>query len=83
MATHFHPLTVKAVTKETADCVSICFEIPEPLKDMFQYREGQNITIRKSIDGEELRRSYSICTAPYENELKVAVKKVEGGQFST
>lgn len=82
MAVHFHPLTVSKITRETPDCVSLCFEVPESLRDAFRYREGQNITIRKTIDGEELRRSYSICMAPHENELKVAVKKVEGGRFS-
>lgn len=83
MAVHFHPLTVKQVKKETPDCVSVCFNIPESLKNDFAYREGQNITIRKIIGGEEVRRSYSICTAPHEAELKVAIKKVPYGLFSS
>jgi ring-1,2-phenylacetyl-CoA epoxidase subunit PaaE len=83
MAVHFHTLKVKAVTKETADCVSVSFTIPEALQQEFVFEQGQNITIKKNIDGEEIRRSYSICTAPFENELKVAVKKVVGGKFST
>lgn len=82
MAVHFHTLKVKAVNKETADCVSIAFTIPETLQKEFEFEQGQNITIKKNIDGEEVRRSYSICAAPFENELKVAVKKVEGGKFS-
>ena len=82
MAVHFHTLKVKAVKKETADCVSIAFFIPEELKDQFAFEHGQNITLKKNIEGEEIRRSYSICTAPFENELKVAVKKVDGGKFS-
>src|SRR5689334_8163774 len=82
MAVHFHTLKVKAVKKETPDCVSVSFFIPEELKDQFVFEQGQNITLKKIIDGEEVRRSYSICTAPFEQELKVAVKKVEGGKFS-
>lgn len=83
MAVHFHTLNVKEVKPETADCVSIVFEIPDDLKTDFLFEQGQNITIRKTIGGEELRRSYSICSAPYEKELRVAVKKVEGGKFSS
>jgi len=82
MATHFHPLKVKAVKKETPDCVSVSFTVPADLEEAFQFREGQNITIKKIINGQELRRSYSVCMAPHEKELKVAIKKVEGGMFS-
>jgi len=80
---HFHKLKVRNVEKESEDCVSIEFEIPEDLKDAFQFKQGQNLTIKKILNGEELRRSYSICTSPFENKLKVAVKKAEGGVFST
>lgn len=83
MAVHFHSLRIKQVQKETADCVSIVFDIPETLRDTFHFEQGQNITLKKVIDGEELRRSYSICSAPFENELRVAVKKVDGGKFSS
>jgi len=83
MAAHFHPLTVKQLQKETADCVLISFDIPKSQMELFQYDPGQNITIRKSIDGKEIRRSYSICSAPFENKLCVAVKKIEGGLFSS
>ncbi len=83
MAVHFHKLKVKQVKKETEDCVSISFVIPEELNNEFVFEHGQNITIKKTIDGEELRRSYSICAAPFEKELKVAVKKVDGGKFSS
>src|SRR6185436_4292585 len=79
---HFHSLKVKAVKKETPDCVSVSFTVPADLEETFQFREGQNITIKKIINGEELRRSYSVCMAPHEKELKVAIKKVEGGMFS-
>ena len=82
MAVHFHRLKIKDIKKETADCVSISFDIPETLTALFEFKEGQNITIKGNIDGEEIRRSYSLCTAPHENELRVAVKKVAGGSFS-
>ncbi len=82
MAVHFHPLKIKNINKETADCVSVSFEIPEALNDEFTFKEGQNITIKTTINGMELRRSYSICTAPHEKEVKVAIKKVDGGLFS-
>ena len=83
MANHFHSLRVKKIIKETADCVSIVFDVPEISKKEFQYKEGQNVVIKHFHNGEEIRRSYSICNAPFENELKVAIKKVPGGIFST
>ncbi len=82
MAIHFHPLAVKEIQKQTDDCVSVSFVVPEELKKDFSFVHGQNITLRATINGEEIRRSYSICSAPFENELKVAVKKVAGGKFS-
>lgn len=82
MAIHFHTLKVKAVKKQTPDCVSVSFEVPAALQKDFAFTQGQNITLKKIIDGEEIRRSYSICTAPFENELTVAIKKVDGGKFS-
>jgi ring-1,2-phenylacetyl-CoA epoxidase subunit PaaE len=83
MSLHFHSLKVKEVIKETADCVSITFTIPQELQHTFLFTQGQNVTIRTQINNQEVRRTYSICAAPYENQLKVAVKKVEGGIFST
>lgn len=83
MAVHFHKLTIKEVKAETPDCVSIAFIVPAELQGEFVFEQGQNITIKKEIDGEEIRRSYSICSAPFENELRVAVKKVDSGKFST
>lgn len=83
MAVHFYTLKISSIKKETSDCVSICFDIPEALASTFEYKEGQNITIKTMINGEEIRRSYSICAAPHERELKVAVKKVSGGLFSS
>lgn len=83
MATHFHSLKVKEVKKETQDCVSVSFIVPEDLSETFSFKEGQNITIKKNINGEEVRRSYSVCNAPYEKELRVAIKKTTGGLFSS
>lgn len=83
MAVHFHKLRVKEVRRETPDCVSIAFNVPETLREDFLFEQGQNITIKKEIEGEEIRRSYSICSAPFENELRVAVKMVDGGKFSS
>jgi ring-1,2-phenylacetyl-CoA epoxidase subunit PaaE len=83
MAVHFHQLAVKNIIKETLDCVSIEFDVPQNLQEEFQYTQGQNINIKTTINGEEVRRTYSICASPLENKLKVAVKKVAGGLFST
>jgi ring-1,2-phenylacetyl-CoA epoxidase subunit PaaE len=80
---HFHLLRVKKVVKETEDCVSIELDVPAELQDMFRFKQGQNLTIKKMVNGEELRRNYSICSSPFDNRLRVAVKKVEGGVFST
>ena len=83
MALHFHKLTVKDIRNETSDCVSISFDIPKDLENDFLFKQGQNITIKSIIDGEEIRRSYSICSSPLDNELRIAVKKVYDGAFST
>ncbi len=79
---HFYPLTVKDIRRETADCVSISFDIPLELKEIFLYKHGQYVTLRAHINGDEVRRSYSVCSSPLDDELRVAVKKVDGGIFS-
>jgi ring-1,2-phenylacetyl-CoA epoxidase subunit PaaE len=78
----FHTLTIKEIRRETPDCVSILFDVPDNLKDQYRFAPGQNITIKLNVADEEVRRSYSICSSPHENELRVAVKHVEGGRFS-
>ena len=83
MSIHFHKLKVRDVRRETGDCVSVLFEIPEELKKEFAFRQGQSLTMRAIIDGEEVRRTYSICSSPLDEEWRVAIKKVEGGLFST
>lgn len=79
--TKFYPLTVRELRRETPDTVSIAFDWPESLRETFRFVQGQYLTLRTVIDGEDIRRSYSICSAPQENELRVAVKKIEGGLF--
>jgi ring-1,2-phenylacetyl-CoA epoxidase subunit PaaE len=80
---HFHSLRIKDIKKETSESVSIAFDIPATLEETFQFTQGQNITLKATISGEEIRRSYSICSSPLDKELRVAVKKVPGGKFST
>ncbi|MFM7645383.1 MAG: 1,2-phenylacetyl-CoA epoxidase subunit PaaE [Sphingomonadales bacterium] len=82
MSLHFHPLTIKEIRQETSDCVSLLFEVPESLQSVFQFLPGQNLTLKTTINETEVRRSYSICSAPQEGVLRVAIKKVEGGLFS-
>ncbi|MCX6316409.1 MAG: phenylacetate-CoA oxygenase/reductase subunit PaaK [Bacteroidetes bacterium] len=82
MSLHFHPLTVKEVKKETPECVSVLFEVPAELSGLFQFSQGQSLTLRATLNGEEVRRTYSICSSPLDKQLKVAIKQVEGGLFS-
>ncbi len=82
MSTHFEKVRIKEVRKETDDCVSISFDIPENLQQDFDYLPGQHITIRTDINNEKVRRSYSLCSSPLHNEWRIAVKKIEGGIFS-
>lgn len=83
MSSHFVSLTIEDVRRETADCVSIAFTVPPEWQPAFSFHQGQNITIRTMIGGTEARRSYSICSSPLDKELRIAVKKVPGGLFST
>jgi len=79
----FHTLKVIDVREETDDCKSIAFEVPTELRAEFQYKQGQHLTIRSMIEGEDVRRNYSLCSSPLDNEWRVAVKKLPGGKFST
>ncbi|MEM9936689.1 MAG: FAD-binding oxidoreductase, partial [Bacteroidota bacterium] len=83
MATKFYKLPVKKVEKTTDDCALITFQVAEEHKEEFSYKQGQYLTIKKEIKGEEVRRSYSLCSSPLDNEWQVAVKKIEDGRFST
>ncbi|MEP6615009.1 MAG: 1,2-phenylacetyl-CoA epoxidase subunit PaaE [Ginsengibacter sp.] len=82
MALHFHTLTIKDTRQETPDCISISFTIPEVLQKEFAFIQGQSLTLKKDFGGEEIRRSYSICSSPLDNELRVAIKKAYNGLFS-
>ena len=82
MSIHFEKLQVADIRMETADCVSISFSVPEDLKESFNFKQGQYLTIRTRINGEDVRRSYSICSSPLEKELRIAIKKMPGGIFS-
>lgn len=83
MTPKFHELRIDSITKETEDTVAISFEIPFQLVSDYAYLSGQYLTLKTTINGEEIRRSYSLCSAPHENTWKVAVKQIEGGKFST
>lgn len=83
MSTHFHKIRVKEVRKETNDAVSVALDIPSDLSQTFQFTEGQYLTFRIFQGGEEIRRSYSICSCPLDHEWRVAIKKVRDGKFSS
>ena len=82
MAKYFN-LLVKSKEQETADCISLTLEVPPELTEQFQFQQGQHLALKKIIDGESTSRSYSICSSPLEGNLKVAIKKVPNGKFST
>jgi ring-1,2-phenylacetyl-CoA epoxidase subunit PaaE len=78
----FHRLAVSDLRRESADAVSLTFAIPQELAEHYSFSPGQYLTLRTTMDGEEVRRSYSICSGPDDGELRIAVKKVDGGAFS-
>lgn len=76
----FHILKVKEVKIETADAVSVSFEVPDELKDSFQHIPGQYTTLKLQVNGDNVNRSYSFCSSPFMNELPtIAIKRVPGG----
>src|SRR6202008_3912877 len=79
----FHRLAVNDLRRESADAVSLTFAIPQELADDYHFAPGQYLTLRTTMDGEEVRRSYSIGSGPDDGELRIAVKKVDGGAFSS
>ena len=78
----FHTLTIAERRQETADAISLRFAVPPALAEEFRFEPGQYLTLRAMVEGEDLRRSYSICSAPDRDDLTVAIKRVEGGVFS-
>ena len=83
LAPRFHRLAVNDLRRESPDAVSMTFAIPRELADDYGFVPGQYLTLRTTVDGEEIRRSYSICSGPDDGELRIAVKKVDGGAFSS
>ena len=87
MTPQFHCLYITDVRRETADAISVRFAVPDKLRDAYTFKQGQFVTLRTRLDGEEVRRSYSVCCAvsDYERagELRVGIKQIEGGRFST
>ncbi|MFL6721757.1 MAG: 2Fe-2S iron-sulfur cluster-binding protein [Sphingomonas sp.] len=82
MAEHFHELRVAEIVPETSDANSIRFDVPPELRDRFAFKAGQHLTLRATIAGDEVRRNYSLCTAPAEGDWMVTVKRIVGGLFS-
>ncbi|WP_333807833.1 ferredoxin--NADP reductase [Flavobacterium sp.] len=78
----FYKLSIKEIIKETADAVSILFNVPDELKSYYQFVAGQYVNLKITLDGQEIRRAYSICSSPKSGELRIAVKAVKNGFFS-
>src|SRR6266478_4660149 len=83
LAPRFHRLAVRDLRREAPDAVSLTFTIPQELSGDYSFAPGQYLTLRTTMDGEEVRRSYSICSGPDDGELRIAVKKVDGGAVSS
>lgn len=79
----FNSLSVVKIEKKTKECVAVTFEIPDELKNKFVFKAGQYFTLQKEINGEDIRRSYSICSSPDETGITIAIKKLDHGKFST
>jgi len=82
MSALFHPLRVRAIEPDTDEAVIVSFDVPPDLQSVFSFNQGQYLTLRTEVDGEDLRRSYSICAGIDDGELRVGVRKVAGGRFS-
>ncbi len=78
----FYALKIQELRRETPDCVSVSFEVPASLQPEYEFLPGQHLTLKTTVNGAEVRRSYSLCSSPNSGELRVAVKQVAGGQFS-
>ena len=82
MSLHFHPLRVKEVRPDTEEAVVVSFDVPLAIQEAFRFAPGQYLTLRHEVGGQDLRRSYSICAGADDGELRVGVRKVDGGAFS-
>ncbi|HZB92748.1 MAG TPA: FAD-binding oxidoreductase, partial [Stellaceae bacterium] len=83
MTPQFHRLTIADIRRETPDAVSIAFAVPDALAEAYRFSPGQHVTVKLPLAGEEVRRSYSICSGLDDGELRIAIRKQEGGTFST
>lgn len=83
MSQQFHSIQISDIVKTTPDCSVVTFDISDELKEAFAYKQGQYLTLKADIKGEEVRRSYSLCSSPIDDQWQVAVKKIEDGRFST
>lgn len=83
MTPKFHALTIAQVRQESSEAISILFDIPKELEEDYQFIQGQHVTLKSEVNGQELRRSYSICSSINDGEIRVAIKKVPGGAFSS
>lgn len=79
----FHKLSIKNIKKEANNAISIAFNVPENLKSIFAFKAGQYVTLKANLNGKELRRDYSLCESPKSGELKIAIKAVQDGTFSS
>ncbi len=79
----FFSLTVADIYKDTADCSVVTFDVPAEIQPEFQYKQGQYLTLRAHIGNQDVRRSYSLCSSPLDHKWQVAIKKIDGGLFST
>ncbi|MCE3013597.1 MAG: phenylacetate-CoA oxygenase/reductase subunit PaaK [Proteobacteria bacterium] len=79
----FKSLRISDLRRETPDCVSVAFHVPDDLKKEFSFKAGQYLTLKREIEGQSVRRSYSLCSSPLDGEWRVAIKRLEGGLFST
>ncbi len=79
----FRSVRISDIYKETKDCSVMTLDIPEDMRQDFAYIQGQHLTFRSIIDGEDVRRTYSLCSSPAENKWQVAVKRIDGGRFSS
>ncbi|MGB3605826.1 FAD-binding oxidoreductase, partial [Psychroserpens sp.] len=79
----FHTIKIANIYKETSDTSVVTFEVPLELQDAFTFSQGQHLTLKATINDEDVRRSYSLCSSPMDKQWQVAVKQIPGGKFST
>lgn len=78
----FYKLAIKEVRRETPEAISVAFHIPDALKPYYEFTAGQYINLKLTLDGQEIRRAYSLCSSPNSDELRIAIKSVSSGSFS-